>query len=248
MPVTPTKMPLPSRRLLPHTASGAAGFSLIEVMIAMAILATITVLVWGSFQQTFRTRRLIEGNLTRYRAARVAMDRILRDVQMAYLSQNNVPGTEQTARTFFEGQHGPDIDELRFSYFGHQRLYADSKEADTAAVGYFAGRDPDDPRRLNLYRKETRRLQAERFENIPGEVELLCDDVVRLEIGYYHPDRKEWLDKWRTTSADGFPNRLPSRVRLRLIVHDENGNDMVFQSETRLAMIQLLDTGPQGQQ
>jgi prepilin-type N-terminal cleavage/methylation domain-containing protein len=248
--MTPTAMkkPLRSPPLLPRAASGAAGFSLIEVMIAMSILATITVLVWGSFQQTFRTRRLIEGNLTRYRAARVAMDRILRDVQMAYLSQNNVPGTEQTARTFFEGQRRPDIDELRFSYFGHQRLYADSKEADTAAVGYFSGRDPDDPRRLNLYRKETRRLQAERFENIPGEVELLCDDVVRLEIGYYHPDRKEWIENWRTTSADGFPNRLPSRVRLRLIVHDENGNEMVFQSETRLAMIQLLDTGPQGQQ
>jgi prepilin-type N-terminal cleavage/methylation domain-containing protein len=248
--MTPTAMKktLRSRPPLPRAASGAAGFSLIEVMIAMSILATITVLVWGSFQQTFRTRRLIEGNLTRYRAARVAMDRILRDVQMAYLSQNNVPGTEQTARTFFEGQRRPDIDELRFSYFGHQRLYADSKEADTAAVGYFSGRDPDDPRRLNLYRKETRRLQAERFENIPGEVELLCDDVVRLEIGYYHPDRKEWIENWRTTSADGFPNRLPSRVRLRLIVHDENGNEMVFQSETRLAMIQLLDTGPQGQQ
>ncbi len=248
MTATAMKTPLPCRRALPRAARGEAGFSLIEVMIAMSILATITVLIWGSFQQTFRTRRLIEGNLTRYRAARVAMDRILRDVQMAYLSQNNVPGTEQTARTFFEGQRRPDVDELRFSYFGHQRLYADSKEADTAAVGYFSGRDPDDARRLNLYRKETRRLQAERFESIPGEVELLCDDVVRLEIGYYHPDRKEWLENWRTTSADGFPNRLPSRVRLRLIVHDENGNDMVFQSETRLAMIQLLDTGPQGQQ
>ncbi len=210
---------MPSKSREPRLAGrrASAGFTLIEVMIAMSILASITVLVWGSFQQTFRTRRLIEGNLTRYRAARVAMDRILRDVQMAYLSQNNVPGTEQTPRTFFEGQRRPDIDELRFSYFGHQRLYADSKEGDTAAVGYFSGRDPDDPRRLNLYRKETRRLQADRFENIPGEVELLCDDVVRLEIAYYHPDRKEWIENWRTTSADGFPNRLPSRVRLRLL-------------------------------
>lgn len=240
---------MPSKSREPRLAGrrASAGFTLIEVMIAMSILASITVLVWGSFQQTFRTRRLIEGNLTRYRAARVAMDRILRDVQMAYLSQNNVPGTEQTPRTFFEGQRRPDIDELRFSYFGHQRLYADSKEGDTAAVGYFSGRDPDDPRRLNLYRKETRRLQADRFENIPGEVELLCDDVVRLEIAYYHPDRKEWIENWRTTSADGFPNRLPSRVRLRLLVHDENGNDMAYMSETRLAMIQLLDTGPQSQ-
>ena len=224
-----------------------AGFTLIEVMVSIGILSSITVLLWATSQGTFRTKKAVESKMARYRVARLAMDRMLRDVQMAYLSQNNVPGTEQTPRTFFEGQRRPDIDELRFSYFGHQRLYADSKEGDTAAVGYFSGRDPDDPRRLNLYRKETRRLQADRFENIPGEVELLCDDVVRLEIAYYHPDRKEWIENWRTTSADGFPNRLPSRVRVRLLVHDENGNDMAFMSETRLAMIQLLDTGPQSQ-
>ena len=222
-----------------------AGFTLIEVMIAVAILSSITVLLWGSYQQTFKSRRIVEANLNRYRAARLAMDRMLRDVQMAYLSNNIVPGTEQTPRTFFDGARHADVDELHFSYFGHQRLYAESKESDTAVVGYFGGRDRDNPRQLNLYRKETRRIQADRFEQIPGETELLCDDVVRLELKYYHPDRKEWLDTWRTSQADGFPNRLPSRVLVRLVVHDELGNDMVFVSEARIAMFQLLDTAPQ---
>lgn len=228
-----------------HTGRRQQGFTLIEVMIAVAILSSITVLIWGSYQQTFKSRRIVEANLNRYRAARLAMDRMLRDVQMSYLSNNIVPGTESTPRTFFDGGRRADVDELHFSYFGHQRLYAESKEADTAVVGYFGGRDRDNPRQLNLYRKETRRLQADRFEQIPGETELLCDDVVRLEFKYYHPDRKEWLDTWRTSQADGFPNRLPSRVLVRLVVHDELGNDMVFVSETRLAMFQLLDTAPQ---
>ena len=78
-----SQRPVLARDLPIRRKRASAGFTLIEVMIAMSILARITVLVWGSFQQTFRTRRLIEGNLTRYRAARVAMDRILRDVQMA---------------------------------------------------------------------------------------------------------------------------------------------------------------------
>jgi len=222
----------------------SAGFTLLEVMIALAILSSITVLIWGSYQQTFRSRRVVEANLNRYRAGRLAMDRILRDVQMAYISQNNVPGTEQTPRTFFDGTRRSDIDELRFTYFGHQRLYAESKEADTAAVGYFGGRDVDNPRQMNLYRKETRRIQGDRFESIPGESELLCDDVVRLELKYYHPEKKEWLDTWRTSQADGFPNRLPSRVSIRLVLHDELGNELVFVSETRVAMFQLLDTNP----
>ena len=69
---------------------------------------------------------------------------------------------------------------------GHQRLYADSKEADTAAVGISPVAIPT-IHGASTWIAKTRRLQAERFENIPGEVELLCDDVVRLEIGYYHP-------------------------------------------------------------
>jgi general secretion pathway protein J len=233
------------RNLRPRPRARDAGFTLIEVMLAVAILSSITVLIWGSYQQTFHSKRVVEANLTRYRAARLAMDRILRDVQMAYLSNNLVPGTEQTPRTYFDGVRRGDVDELRFSYYGHQRLYADSKESDTAVVAYYGDRDRDNPRKINLYRRETRRIQPLRFEDTPGETELLCDDVVRLQFEYYHPDRKEWLDTWRTSQVDGFPNRLPSRVRVHLTVYDETGHEMSFYSETRIAMFQLLDTSPQ---
>jgi general secretion pathway protein J len=191
-------------------------------------------------------QKIVEAKMSRYRVARLAMDRILRDVQMAYLSNNNIPGTEQTPRTYFDGVHRPDIDELRFTYFGHQRLYADSKEGDTAAVGYFGQRDKSDGGKLNLWRKETRRIQAERIDNgnIPGEAEVIADDVLKLELTYYEPVRKEWLETWRTNQADGMPNRLPSRVRVKLVIRDERGEELPLQSEVRIAMFQLLDTKP----
>ena len=229
----------------PQRAASEGGFTLLEIMIAVGILATITVLTWSSLQQTFRTKSAVEQRMSRYRVGRLAMDRILRDVQMAYLSKNIVPGTEQTPRTFFDGSRKTDVDELRFTYFGHQRLYADSKEADTAAVGYFGLRDRGSARNISLWRKETRRIQAERFDVIPGETEVICDDVVRLELAYYHPDRKEWLENWRTSQADGFPDRLPSRVRIKLIIHDDKGKDLAFASEVRIAMFQALDFSPQ---
>jgi general secretion pathway protein J len=221
-----------------------SGFSLLEVLIAVGIVASISVLLWGSFQQAHRIKGETEARNGRYRAARIALDRMVRDISMAYLSKNIVPGSEQTPRTYFDGQRKGDVDELRFTYFGHQRLYADAKEADTAAVGYFGMRDRQDPRKLNLMRRETRRIQAERFENTTGETDLLCDDVVRLELSYYHPDRKEWVENWRTTQADGFPDRLPSRVRLRLVIHDDHGEELTFMSEVRVAMFQVLDTSP----
>lgn len=221
------------------------GFTLIEVLIAVGILASIVTLLWGSFNQTFRAKKVAEAKLSRYRAARVAMDRITRDVSMAYLSTNNVPGTEQNPRTLFEGNRRGDIDELRFSYFGHQRMYADAREADTAVVGYFGMRDPKDPRRLNLMRRETRRLQAERIDNISGETDLLCDDVIRLELSYYDHIKKDWVEAWHTAQADGTPNRLPTRVRVKLLIHDDQGEELGFMTESRIGMSQALDTGPQ---
>ncbi|MBL8635903.1 MAG: prepilin-type N-terminal cleavage/methylation domain-containing protein [Myxococcales bacterium] len=224
----------------------SGGFTLIEIMVSIGILSTITLMLWASSQGAFRTKKSVEGKMARYRVARLAMDRILRDVQMAYLSNNAIPGTEQTPRTYFDGVHRPDIDELRFTYFGHQRLYAESKEGDTAAVGYFGQRDKSDGGKLNLWRKETRRITAERIDNgnIPGEAEVIADDVVKLELRYYEPVRKEWLESWRTNQADGMPNRLPSRVSVKLVIRDDRGEELPLQSEVRIAMFQLLDTKP----
>ena len=223
-----------------------AGFTLIEVMVSIGILSTITLMLWASRQGAFKTKKGVESKMARYRVARLAMDRILRDVQMAYLSNNNIPGTEQTPRTYFDGVHRPDIDELRFTYFGHQRLYAESKEGDTAAIGYFGQRDKSDGGKLNLWRKETRRIAAERIDNgnIPGEAEVIADDVVKLELHYYEPVRKEWLESWRTNQADGMPNRLPSRVKVKLVIRDDRGEELPLESEVRIAMFQLLDTKP----
>ena len=47
-----------------------SGFTLIEVMIAVAILSSITVLIYGSYQQTFKSKKVVEANLSRYRSAR----------------------------------------------------------------------------------------------------------------------------------------------------------------------------------
>ena len=52
---------------------------------------------------------------------------------------------------------------------------------------------------------------------------MIADDVVKLELHYYEPVRKEWLESWRTNQADGMPNRLPSRVKVKLVIRDDRG-------------------------
>lgn len=221
----------------------ARGFTLIEVMIAAAILAMVSALVWGSFKQSFATKAAVEAQSGRYRTVRIALERMARDLEQAFLSQNEDPGQPEK-RTLFVGRHHNGLDEVRFSYYGHQRLYADANEADTAQVAYTTDRDRQDSRKTNLIRRETRRLAYYKAEDQPGEADIICDDIVSLKLLYWDARDKQWREEWITSSADGQPDRLPSRVKITLAVHDERGKEVPFTTEARIAMQEPLNLRP----
>jgi general secretion pathway protein J len=227
------------------------GFTLIEVMVAAAILAMVSTLVWGSFSQTFKTKSEVEAQSGRYRTVRVALERLARELSMAYLSQNE-DSSQQDRRTLFAGKHKNGIDEVRFSYYGHQRLYADANECDTAQVAYWGQRNRDDGRKTDLVRRESRRLAYYKIEDQPGESDVVCDDVVALKLEYWDARDKQWREEWVTNAADGQPDRLPSRVKITLTVHDERGKEVPFTTEARIAMqeplnLRAVDPQQQGQ-
>ena len=229
--------------MTPHRRHHAArGFTLIEVLVAVSILCIVVGLTWGSFQQTFKAKATIETNAVRYHSVRIALERLSRELTMAYLSQNEDP-TQPDRRTYFIAKRKGDIDELRFSMMGHQRLYADADESDTSQVAYYGARDRDTGK-LNLVRRETRRLSTVKIEAASGRADILCDDVVRLKLDYYDGRDKQWREEWATTSADGQTDRVPSKVKITLTVHDERGNEVPFTTSVRLPMQEPLNLKP----
>ena len=223
-----------------------AGFTLLEVMIAVSILAMVSVMSWGALSQAFKAKQSIESNAVRYHSVRLTLERLAREIPMAFLSLNE-DRAQAERRTFFIGRRKSDVDELRFSYFGHQRLYADSDECDTAQVSYYGARDKKDGTVVNLVRRETRRLGNLKMEAAPGSADILCDGVVRLQFDYYDLQKKEWRDEWSTTDAAGQPNRLPDKVRITLTVKDERGTEVPFSTTVRLPIQEPLDLTPRAQ-
>jgi type II secretory pathway component PulJ len=209
-------------------------------MVAVAILAMVTTLVWGSFRGSFKTKADVEAQSARYRTVRIALERLARDLSMTYLSQNE-DTSQPERRTRFQGKRNTDVDEVRFSFFGHQRLYQDADEADTAVISYYGARDRSDHRKTNLMRRETRRLSNLKPDEAPGEADIICDDVLRLRLDYFDARDKQWRDEWVTTSADGQPDRLPSKIKITLTVRDERGKEVPFSTETRIAIQEPLN-------
>jgi general secretion pathway protein J len=220
------------------TRQRAVGFTLIEVMLAMAILAFITAIMWGSFSQAARDKRALEAAQERVHTARVALMRMSREIEMAYTATETSPGTY--TRTFMTSTGQATVDELSFSTFAHQRLRAGLAESDTSIVTYYADRDPDDPRITNLMRRETRRLQADDPKTLSGESYVLCPDVARVKFSFYDFKKKEWENEWNTHTVGA--EYLPSHVRITLTVYDERGEEVTYSTDARIRMTERLGT------
>src|SRR4029077_18433862 len=96
--------PLMRRRPVPRARP--AGFTLIEVMLALAILGFVTTIMWGSFSQTVANKKAIESAQERTHTVRVALMRIVREIEMSYLSDSENTALSER-RTFFLGSsHG----------------------------------------------------------------------------------------------------------------------------------------------
>jgi general secretion pathway protein J len=215
------------------------GFTLIEIMLALALMAFVTSLLWGTFAQTTKVKQRIEAAQDRTHTVRVALMRMSREIEMAYRSGSDAIGTADR-RTMFSGIAHNDFDELRFSWLGHQRLRADATEGDTALVSYFPMPDPDDPMVTNLMRRETKRLEAKDPKLMSAETYILCPAVVRLKLAYYDYKQKDWREEWDTTKADG-QQYLPTQVRISLTVMDERGMPVTFISVARLHVLETVD-------
>jgi prepilin-type N-terminal cleavage/methylation domain-containing protein len=76
---------------------GAAGFTLIEVMLALTILVSIVALVWGSISFSLRSSDQMLGNFDQFQQIRLAVDRMSREFSAAYITSHanrkeNLPG------------------------------------------------------------------------------------------------------------------------------------------------------------
>jgi general secretion pathway protein J len=216
------------------------GFTLIEVMIAVAVLCLMMVIAWGSVVQTIIANKHFGAIEDRYREARNALGKIASDLSMAYISGNE-DRSAQEPRTFFIGDSAGDSANLRFSTFAHVRLYADANESDQTVIGYFTAPDPVDRRTTDVMRRESRRMswQGEKWDAVPGQSDVLFANVTRIKISYFDVRANEWKDGW-TSQGEGTAARLPTRVKIALTFVDDDGKEITLSTQQELMLQEQL--------
>lgn len=211
----------------------ARGFTLIEVMVAVAVLGMVSVSIWAATSQTAKTRDVVSDSHDRHHQIRTAFEFFTRDIASAFLSLNRAQ-LEPTHDTLFLGRDHGSEDRLDFAAFSHQRRYFDANESDQCEVAYFLADDPDVSGQTNLVRRESPILDLEPLEG--GQYLVLVRDVAELDLQYFDFTMNEWQDEWDTTEATGMSGLLPHQVRMRLVVYDRKGDKVTYGTQVPIPM------------
>jgi general secretion pathway protein J len=192
------------------------GMTLIEVMVAMTMFAVVGALVYGGFAQTSRAKKTLETQLDRYHELRMTMERMVRELSMAYVSTHiNLSASLVGMRTTFVGRDSSLGDRLDFTSVSHTRVYRDAKESDQNELSYFVMEDPDGKTKL-LARRMQPRIDDKPQEG--GRTEVMLRDVLEFDIEYLDSATWEWAKSWDAVTGIGQQNRLPTQVKIKLTV------------------------------
>jgi general secretion pathway protein J len=190
------------------------GFTLIEVLLAMTILAVIMTVIYMSFSTAGRNVEQAEAIRDGADLARTLISRISDDIANAYVNRN----MNYSARiTIFDGEkddvgvgsNGEKIrrDGITLTTLTNWRK-PDSKEMEVWEVGYFFKEKPDG-NGYALFRREKRELNKD-VPALEGGVEYeITERVESLQFRYY--DGSNWTDAW-----DKSLNRVPTAVEIAL--------------------------------
>ena len=212
------------------------GFTLLEIIVAVAITAAIGATIAAAFTSGFRAKELVEAEAEQYRGLRTSLDRMVREIGAAFVSdrydvrryrdQNDRP-------TNFIGSR----EKLIFTSLAHQRLYADAKESDQMVVEYSvkSSTKKGAHSQQDLMRRENPNLYGEDKMERGGVEDVLLEDVKRVEFSYWDSDQKDWVNDWDTRKLEK-KSILPSRVRITLVRTDESGHEQRYTTEARIML------------
>lgn len=193
------------------------GFTLLELLVAISILAMVSVLIYGAFSAMRRTKDGLERIQDRYREGRIAMQRVSRELTSAYLSLHApLDPSLLVVSTAFIGTRGNPADRVDFNCFCNTRRDRDVHESDQAEVSYFGSANPERGG-TDLVRRVSTRPDLETAKG--GRVEVLATDIDLFELEYLDAQTGLWTETWDSSQTVGQPGRLPYQIRITLVLN-----------------------------
>lgn len=224
----------------------AGGFTLLEVLISIAIFAIVISSVYGAYQATFQTVQATESQVNQAAAARVILERISEDLAAIATDESG----------FLQGRQGTiedsRADTLSCMSFAHLALNRAERQSGRTILKYSAQETERD--RFDLYRSDlpvTPGTEAETGTETETELgELLGTGLQEFRLTYVTADgdeQEEW-DSGRDGTGGGEETAqldLPVliRIEIRLAKSPDSEEGTVFRTAVALPSVPAGGTG-----
>jgi len=206
----PQRFPLKYPQSWPPT-----GFTLLEVVISVGILAVILTIVYNTFNSSMKAFTAMENQGDAYAQARIVLNRMEEEIASIYFSTSEKSNTGLLGED--RDEYDLPADSLHFTSLSHIRWVKDSKESELCEIGYYLEKD-----------EETGFLFRREDWNVDGTIEEggrpleLAEGVDGLNFRYY--DGEEWVDEWDSRIKKG----LPKAIEVVLIMRDPRRKRITF--------------------
>ena len=219
-------------------ADRSCGFTLLEVLMAISILAIVISLAYGSYRATFRIIDTTESQTEIYSKARITMDRISSDLGSLYL------GTSGFLQGKPQNLGNKEADTMGFTSTAHLVLNKKEQPAGYATITYSVVEDPE-TKGLRLFRldKAFRPTETEKPDANKGL--LLCDGLQEVKFRY-HCNKRGQQDHWDSKDiekSDTSAQKLPDRIEIDLLFRSPVEDAQPIRFTTAVAP----GTGPKGE-
>lgn len=218
------------------------GFTLIEVVIAISLLAVILGIVYSALNQMLRTKQIIEQRAESQRIANSVLSRLTRELQLAFTGQGLLPKRDEDpnkrnpnnfslsaeTQTFDNLRRGDSITFVALE--GGQYLPDGGQHSGLVQITYRVEPNPElkseqDPNYL-LIRDETPLIRPVERAYKKTMIFPITDRVYSLQFRYFDRDKQEWSDSWGVDERLG----LPAKVEFRLVLRSEQGQMQEYSS------------------
>lgn len=196
--------------------TGQAGFTLIEILVAVSVTALLLGTIYGIFTAVSNARQRVESDASGYHLARVLTDRLAREIRGTYWQQGH-EGTVFAGEADAAGNGTLELSTTAASPLGRSA-------GGIARISYSLEEDLiEGERRWRLRRREAPLFDPD-FDRREGL--RLSEAVEAFELRYYEGER--WVERWDASNR----GRLPQLVEIRL---------EIVAGEKRLPFVTVVD-------
>jgi len=217
-----------------------SGFTLIEILIAIMIFATLITTVYASYTGTFRVIEDTETQAEIYRMARIAMERMLEDLESVYIQKGNQPASPEGDRENpiqFLGEEreimGRRADTLRFISRAHIDFSGKDPGFGATQIDYYV-KESNDGEGFVLYRRDNPRFtETSPFDEESGGL-ALCERLASVAFTYYGEDGAAF-DSW-DSAGEGMESKIPKAVSITLEFENTLNPELPIRFMTSVAL------------